>query len=94
MIIIILIVLTIISILLAIGSEEEANLKHMIITVLTIFQFLIVYSTYKNGGITDFFEYPISYWIGFFWASIISIIISLCMFIGKIRNDRQNKNKK
>ena len=94
-ILVIYIILTLISVALCVYSYMKKNIHagiYVTVVILTIFEGLSLQTEIYEG--TQLSDYPISYWIGFFWASILSIILSIiAVFKKKNSNEKIEKTE-
>ena len=85
---IIYITLTLISVILCIYSYIKKNIHtgiYIAVFILTIYEWLSLKAQFYDG--IHLSDYPISFWIGFFWASILSVILSMIAVLKKKKNN-------
>lgn len=64
-------------------DKKNTKWLYIVCFILNIYEFLCVKGFTYSEPFLDFFDYPISFWIGYFWASIVSVIISIVISFKK-----------
>lgn len=65
--------------------KTNNNVRTIIAVIIFVFHFISIKGTYMDSSDSDFFNYPISYWCGFFIGGIIIAIVEL-VFLFKTLN--------
>lgn len=94
MIVVVFVMLTLLCILFCCANNSKVSVNHVVVLILTIYQFMCVKGNVTNSYSNNFFSYPISYWIGFFWASIVAVIVSFYTFIKETHEKTKDEENK